>query len=303
MMNADRRNTHSMAAVNIGLGSNIFLAILKTSVGIIGRSPALLSDGINSVSDVVYYIVVSIFLRLSHKPAASEHPYGHSQLESIAALVVGAFVMTTAVAIFWAAINRVFDMISGQNSFLGASAWALWVALFTISAKILLTVITGRIGRNTNNPAVIALAHDHRNDIFAASEAGIGIFLGRAGLPWVDPLAGALVAIVILITGIKIVRNSSRDLMDTVPGRKLHARIVGLMKSIPEIIEVEETQAHRFGPYLVIYITICIDGAFSVAEGDRIAMRVEDLLHREIDLLKRVHIHYHPPACGKQIPA
>ncbi len=62
-MNADRRNTHSMAAVNIGLGSNIFLAILKTSVGIIGRSPALLSDGINSVSDVVYYIVVSIFLR------------------------------------------------------------------------------------------------------------------------------------------------------------------------------------------------------------------------------------------------
>ena len=289
-----------MSAVNLGLGSNIVLAILKTTVGIFGHSPALLSDGINSVSDVVYYIVVSIFMRLAHKPADREHPYGHSQLESIAALVVGAFVMTTAVAIFWDAINKVFDLIIGQSNYQGALSWALWVALFTIGAKIFLTIITRRIGRYTNNPAIMALAHDHRNDIFAASAAGIGVFLGQIGLPLVDPLAGALVAIIILRTGIEIVRGSSRDPMDAVPGRELHERIVILVKSIPEIIQVEETQAHRFGPYLVIYITICIDGTLSVAEGDRIAVELENLLYREINLLKRVHVHYHPPAYAKK---
>lgn len=298
-METNNRQERSMSAVKMGLGSNIVLAILKTTVGIFGHSPALLSDGINSFSDVVYYIAVGIFIRLAHQPADSEHPYGHSQLESIAALLVGAFVMTTAVAIFWNAINQVFDLIVGQSAYKGASSWALWVALFTIAAKIFLTIITRRIAHQTDNPAVLALAHDHRNDIFAASAAGIGIFIGRIGLPWVDPLAGALVAIIILRTGINIVRGSSRDLMDAVPGRELHARIVNLVKSIPTVIQVEETQAHRFGPYLVIYITICIDGRLSVAEGDRIASQVEKLLYREINLLKKVHVHYHPPACTK----
>ena len=270
-MDMNGRDNRSMTAVNTGLGSNIVLAILKTSVGIFGHSPALLSDGINSVSDVAYYVVVSIFVRMARKPADSEHPYGHSQLESIAALVVGAFVMTTAVAIFWDAANKVFDLISGQSTYHGAASLALWVALFTIIVKTVLTVMTRRIGMQTNNPAVIALAYDHRNDALAASAVSIGVFLGRIGLPWVDPLAGALVAIIILRTGIEIVRASSRELMDTVPGRELHDRIVDLAGSIPEIINVEEKQAHRFGPYLVIHITSCIDGKLSVAEGDRIS--------------------------------
>jgi cation diffusion facilitator family transporter len=96
-----KRNRKGNQAVVIGLLANIFLAGLKTSIGILGHSPALLADGINSTSDVAYYIVVSIFVRLAGKPADEEHPYGHNQLESIGALVVGSFVITTAVAIFW----------------------------------------------------------------------------------------------------------------------------------------------------------------------------------------------------------
>jgi divalent metal cation (Fe/Co/Zn/Cd) transporter len=57
---------------------------------------------------------------------------------------------------------------------------------------------------------------------------------------------------------------------------------------------VEEIIAHRFGPYLVLNITIGIDGAMVVAEGDRIASEVEHRLYEEIDLLRRVHVHYHP---------
>ncbi|MCK7481890.1 MAG: cation transporter [Candidatus Moduliflexus flocculans] len=77
-----------------------------------GHSPALLADGINSTSDVAYGIIVKVFIRKARKPADDEHPYGHRQLESIAAVVVGAFVLTTAVAIFWDAINRVYDLLA-----------------------------------------------------------------------------------------------------------------------------------------------------------------------------------------------
>ena len=293
-MENTEREQRSIFAINIGLGSNIILAALKTTIGIIGHSPALLADGINSTSDVAYYIVVRVFVGLARRPADDEHPYGHRQLESIAALVVGAFVMTTAVTIFWDAVHQVYGLWSGTGDPTRASFWTLIVALLTIIIKIILTTVTQRIGRQTKNAAISALAYDHRNDIFASAAASIGIFFGRMGFLWVDPMAGAIVALVILNTGLKILRESSDDLMDTVPGKELDTQVHNALREIAGIQEIEETQAHRFGPYLVINITIGIDGTLSVAEGDRIATQVETALSREIDLLQRVHVHYHP---------
>jgi cation diffusion facilitator family transporter len=289
-----KREQHSILAVNLGLSANIFLAILKTLFGIVGHSPALLADGINSTSDVAYYVVVRIFMGLAGQPPDDEHPYGHRQLESIAALLVGAFVLTTAVVIFWDAVNKIYDLLVGQSNFSGGAQGALVVALFTVIIKVILTMITNRFGRQTNNPAVIALAYDHRNDVLAALAVSIGIFLGRAGYYWVDPLAGALVAIVILSTGIQILRQSSADLMDNVPGKALQKQVVQTLENIDGVEQVEEILSHRFGPYLVINITIGVKGSLNVREGDEIATQVEEKLYQEINLLKRVHVHYHP---------
>ncbi|MEL7643046.1 MAG: cation diffusion facilitator family transporter [bacterium] len=288
------RGKSTMVAVNVGLIANMFLAVIKTTIGIMGHSPALLADGINSTSDVAYGLVVAIFMRLSRKPADREHPFGHSQFESIAALVVGAFVMTTAVGIFWDAINTIFDELSGQVVSSKASPITLWVALFTVGLKIGLFYYTRLIGKKQNSIAVTALAYDHRNDIFAASAALVGIALGRAGLSWVDPLAAAIVALVILRTGIQILRESASDLMDTLPEDDFERRVSAVLKDIPGILKLETVLVHRFGPYMVMNITINVDGAITVAEGDQIANEAEKRLRDSIDFLQTVHIHYHP---------
>ena len=288
---SDRRN---LQAVNLALLANAGLAALKTAIGVVGHSSALLADGINSTSDVAYGIIVKVFMRKARKPADDEHPYGHRQLESIAALIVGAFVLTTAVAILWDAINRVYDLLTSGTALAGATQGAQLAALFTVGLKIYLTWKTKRIGRQTGNPVVLAIATDHRNDIFSAAAACIGIFLARHGYPWFDPLAGALVALAILRTGLAILRKSSGDLMDTVPTAELRKKVEASVAGLPGVLALEEMQAHRFGPYIVINLTIAVDGAMTVAEGDAISSRLERSLHRDIDLLRRVHVHYHP---------
>jgi divalent metal cation (Fe/Co/Zn/Cd) transporter len=105
-----------------------------------------------------------------------------------------------------------------------------------------------------------------------------------------------------LKTGIEIMRDSAYDLMDTVPGRSLAKRIVELLSDIPEVKQVEEVHAHRFGPYLVVNITIGVDGSLSVAEGDKVSSRVERTLYDNIDFMRRVHVHYHPVS-GRQSPS
>lgn len=291
-----QRGRKSAQTVGVGLASNVLLAGLKTIIGVTGHSPALLADGINSTSDVVYYVVVAIFIRMARKPPDAQHPYGHRQLESIAALIVGAFVLTTAVAIFWNSINSVYELLSGQRVSTGAALAALWVALFTVAAKIGLTVFTRRIARQMKNTAVLALAYDHRNDALSATAATLGILLGRMGYPWVDPLAGALVALVILRTGIEIIRGSISDLMDTGLGRTLSDQVNRLVTPIPGVNVVEEIRAHRFGPYLVLNLTIGVDGSLSVAQGDAIATQVEEALTEGIEFVRDVRIHYHPSA-------
>lgn len=293
-MDVEQRHRQGVGTVALGLGANIFLAAFKTIIGVLGHSPALLADGVNSTSDVAYYVVVGIFMRLARKPADEEHPYGHSQLESISALLVGSFVITTAIAIFWDAVNNVYDLLSGRGDFQGANLSALVMALLTVIIKLFLTFYTYRVGKRTDNPAVLALAYDHRNDIFSAAGAALGILLGRLGLFWGDPLAGALVALVILRTGLYIVRDSSRDLMDAVPSQSLARRIQNLLEGRDGVLQVEEVHAHRFGPYLVINLTIGVDGRLSVVEGDRIATSAEAILLREIAFVGRVHVHYHP---------
>ena len=288
------RAQKSNLAITIGLITNLCLAALKTGIGILGHSPALLADGINSTSDVAYYVVVSLFVRLANKPADDEHPYGHSQLESIGALVVGSFVITTAVAIFWNSVNTVYELSIGEINFEGASALAFWVALFTVALKIILTIYTRNIGQQTKNASIMALAYDHRNDIFSAVAAVIGISLGRLGYAWVDPFAGAMVSLVILRTGIEILRESTADLMDTVPGKALKTQIEELLLPDNRVKQIDEIHAHRFGPYLVINITICVDGELTVRKGDQIATWVELAILENVDSVRRVHIHYHP---------
>lgn len=289
-----QRQKKSIQAINLGLVANIFLAILKTSIGILSQSPALLADGINSTSDVVYYLVIAVFMRYAHKPADSEHPFGHSQFETIAALTVGAFVITTAISIFWDSINAIYSQLTGLVVAQGAGEITLWVALLTIGLKIGLFAFTNRLSKQYNNTALMALAYDHRNDIFSATAAMIGITLGRMGYTWIDPLAGALVALVILRTGIQILRESASELMDTVPGEELQEQVEATLCEISGIREIENIHAHRFGPYLTMNLTLAVDGAISVIEGDHIATLAEKKLKKAIDFLQVVHIHYHP---------
>jgi cation diffusion facilitator family transporter len=288
------RHQRVQTAVRLGLTANILLAALKTAGGVLGHSPALLADGINSTSDVAYYLVVMVFMRLSRKPPDRAHPYGHGQLESIASLVVGAFVVTTAVSIFWDGVNTAYDLLTGAETIPASTQATLWIALFTVLLKIGLTIHSWRVGQQTANTAVLALAYDHRNDIFSAGAATVGILLGQLGYTFVDPLAGAIVALIVLGTGIQIIRESTGELMDTLPGDYLSRNIEDLIEGTEGVIEVENVRGHRFGPYLVLNVTIGVDGDLSVSEGDAIATRVEETLRRKIDYVRDVYVHYHP---------
>jgi cation diffusion facilitator family transporter len=288
-----QRSKLSSRSINLALVANILLAILKTTVGIFAHSSALLADGINSTSDVVYNTAIAIFIRSSRKPADDDHPYGHGQFESIGALVIAAFIITAAFTIFWNSVQTMFDYLQG-GEISGINSLALYVALFTILLKGLLFIYTRTVGKKTNNPTVAALALDHRNDIFSAAAVVAGTLAAQFGYFWADPLAGAIVAVFFLMSGIEILRDSTDILMDTVPGQSLDKEVRSLLEDVDGLEGIEQIQAHRFGQYLVLNLTIFVCGDSTVRAGHEVAEEVERRLKKEIDFLQAVHVHYHP---------
>lgn len=289
-----KRQITTKRVVNLGLTANAILAVAKLTTGILGHSQALLADGINSFSDVVYFIIVRILVSLSGRPADEEHPYGHHQFESIAAVVVGAFVITTGLTIFWDSVNSAYGLFSGETEESLISRFALLVVVVTIVIKIVLMINARITGNRIQSIAILALASDHRNDIFASTGAGIGIFFGILGYKIFDPLAGAIVAVIVVKTGVEILRESANELMDSVPSKKIDLQIRNLIKTINGVKTIESVHAHRFGPYYIANITIGIDGKQTVDKGNEIADHIEEYLYDKIDMLKKVYIHYHP---------
>ena len=284
----------SNLAINISLISNIFLAVLKSVIGVTAHSSALLADGINSTSDVVYLIFVKIYMKFADKPADKEHPYGHAQFESVASIIVGAFVLTTAVAIFWDSLNKVYYYVVNRTIVAEPSVWALVVAISTIIIKILLSAYTKKIATKYNSSTVLAVAKDHKNDILSAAAATIGIIFSLFGHEWVDPVAGAFVALFILKTGVSIIKDSSDELMKTTPESFEFKKVSNIVKNVNGVRGVEEIYIHYFGPYSMINVCILVDGEISVKDGDKIADNVEEALFKESKYVKKVNVHVHP---------
>jgi len=282
-------------AVNIGLFFNIFLSIFKTFFGIFGHSSALLADGINSTSDVVYYIAVKIFLKIANKPADREHPFGHKQMEHIASIVIAAFIITTAIVIAWDSLDKIVEMLlQHQPPEYSVSMLTLYVALFTLISKIFLTIYTRFVGKKTNNPAIKALASDHLNDIFAILAVIVGILFTVKGYPWVDPLAGIIVAMFMTKTGIGILKESADAMMFVAPSEEMKELVNATAGALPQKIIVESILSHRYSQYYSLNITIGIDGHMSMQEANRLADTFESELHLRDNYLKYVFIHYHP---------
>ena len=290
----NQRAKLSGRAISLSLAANIILALLKTIVGIYAHSSALLADGINSTSDVVYNAVIVFLMRASRKPPDDEHPYGHSQFESIGALLIAAFIITAAFTIFWNSIQTLVEFLQNSTDFTPSNPIALYAALFTIVLKGLLFFYTRAKGEQTDNQTVIALGQDHRNDIFSAGAVVAGTLASQFGYYWADPLAGAIVAIIFLMSGIEILRDSTDLLMDTVPGKSLDRQVRSLLQGVPGLEGIEVIRAHRFGQYLVMNLTIFVCGDISVYEGHEVAEEVERRLLKEIDSLQDVYVHYHP---------
>ena len=159
---------------------NVLLLILKFTAGILGHSAAMIADAVHSLSDFLTDVVVIAFVKLSSKPADSDHDYGHGKYETIATSIIGMALIIVAVMLAWDGIEKIISVINGGTLPIPGTV-ALIAALLSIILKEWIFRINEKLAKEVQSQALEANAWHHRSD--ALSSIGTSIGIGGAILP------------------------------------------------------------------------------------------------------------------------
>ena len=139
---------------------NILLTLTKFVFGIIYKSKVLVADGIHSLSDLATDIVSIYGSKLSLKPADNEHPYGHGKIEYLTSIVIGAVILALALSLLGNSLNA-------KNTI--ASNMVLYVTIFTILAKYLISRYILSKGVKYKSNLLVASGKESRSDVISSA--------------------------------------------------------------------------------------------------------------------------------------
>ncbi|MFC1632089.1 cation diffusion facilitator family transporter [Candidatus Omnitrophota bacterium] len=275
--------------IQVGILTNIALTVFKFLAGILGFSQAMVADALHSLSDIMTSIVAYAGVCIGEKPADKDHPYGHGNAETIAAILVA--VMILAIAVY--AGNTALTALI-QRNFTRPLSIALFAAIFSIIVKEALYRYTIKVGRISNSPAVIADAWHHRSDAYSSVAALIGIAGAKISFLYLDPLAGLVVSAMILKIGLSVIRANVGIIMDERPEEAFIDNVKQISVGVEGVRRVDDVRVHRRGPDYTIDIEIAVEGEITVAVGHKIAANVRSKLLKKMQNVYDVMVHVNP---------
>lgn len=277
-----------------GIIGNIILVAFKLYAGIAGKSSAMVSDAVHSLSDVFATLVAFIGVRISRKAPDSAHPYGHDRFECLASLALGLILAATGIGI---GISGVKTVISGNYDTLAVpSLIALIAAVVSIVVKEAMFHYTMHYAKKLNSSAFIADAWHHRSDALSSVGSLAGIGGAMLGYPVLDSVACIVICLCILKVAYDILKDAIDKMLDTSCGSGYEGMLSEFIASQSGVDSLDVLHTRKFGDKIYIDAEISVNGALSLADAHEIAERVHDAVEKQYPEIKHIMIHENPTA-------
>ena len=247
----DVRIKHGKLAAVFGIITNSILVALKLSAALLLAaksnwvfSMALIGDTINNLGDIASSAVTLIGFSMASKPADKEHPYGHERVEYIAALIVSMLIIAAALEL---GLSSVKEIINGSTA--DYDIYSIIILGIAILLKLFQSYVNRGLGKVISSVALKATALDSLTDAIATTIILICALLSYF-LKWsfLDPYAGIAIALFIIYSGIKMIKESSDPLIGQPASKEFEAKIINEVRSYPEILGVHDVLCHAYGP-------------------------------------------------------
>ncbi|TVR39249.1 MAG: cation transporter [Planctomycetota bacterium] len=274
---------------------NLALAVVKIVAGVLSGSLAVISDGVDTATDVAMGILLLCAAPIAARPPDERYPFGRLRAEAVAAKLLALIIAVIGFHLAWAAVARV--LAPEPPSMPGILA--LWVTIISILAKIALAFNQYALAKRTQSSMLRANAINMRNDVVTSLGVLLGLGLSFAlNAPILDALTALVIAGWILKSAIDIYRQAARELMDGVEDPHIYERIAQLVLSVPGAENPHRLRVRQMAHRIALDMDVEVDGTLSVTAGHRIAHQVEDSIRRHIPEINDVVVHIEPTGSG-----
>ena len=281
-------NKKMMFVSKFAIVVNIVLALLKIISGNIFKSVSLISDGLNSLSDLITNILVIIGLKVGENPEDKEHPFGHGKIESVFSVIIGTFIMITAFDIIKENIMGIFQM-KGEVI---TSPMPVIITVIVIIIKVFQLIFMKNNTKDYRGALINSLLEDYKADIVISISVLAGILLSKIN-PVFDVFVGISVAIYIMYSGYNLIKDNALILLDSQDEELLE----NVRKDLSEFDEIENAHDFRMttsGKNIYLFIDVRMDKSLTIDEAHEITNKISKFIKHKYKNIKRVLIHAEP---------
>ena len=254
-------------------------------------STAILSDALESIVNVVAALFALGCLVFAGRPADRNHPYGHGKIEFLSAAFEGGLIAFAAVLIIYEVV---------QTLIRGVDVRQIEAGLGIVIAAGLVNLVLGRYlvrtGRRVSSLVLIADGRHVLSDFWTSLGIVVGLVLVRVtGLAWLDPVTAALVALNLLWTGVRLLRQAASGLLDEEDTALLDRLLRVLDAHVGQgVIRVHHLRAIRSGRFHHVDADLVVPEFWSVERAHDLAERLALEVMRELDVEGELVFHVDP---------
>ena len=246
MSDAAVRNRAGLFGGLFGIFSNLFLCVIKITVGALTHSISIVADGLNNFSDMGSSVIALLGFKLASKPADSDHPYGHGRMEYMSAFIVSSLIMLVGFELLKDSALALYNGASMPTY----SLWAIIVLVISVIIKFIMFLFNRHLAKQINSAVLEAAAKDSVNDCIATLVILISVIVSRIiTLNFnLDAVLGIGVALFILYSGFVSAKETLNVILGNAPDKALIEEIKQTVMQFDMFLGIHDLIVHNYGP-------------------------------------------------------
>ncbi len=273
----------------VGIILNFCLFGAKFLVGTLFGAVSIVADGVNNLSDAGTQILSLISFRISAKPADREHPFGHARMEYVTSMIVSFLVLLIGFELIKESVDKILHPVLPDPS--PVAAVILGCAVLV---KLWLAFFNKRIGKRIDSPVMRATATDSLSDALSTTAVLVAVLV-RIFFPEftvnLDAYIGALVAVMILVAGVKILNETKNSILGEAPSRETVELIRTTVEKYPGALGIHDLVVHNYGSgHTIAALHVEVDGKVNVFTTHDMIDNIEQELRRDHGIEATIHM-------------
>ena len=280
------RPKYAMLSSITGIVVNLFLSIFNLVIGIVTNSMSIISDALNNVTDTGSSIVTMIGFKLSQKEVDNEHPWGHGRMEYITAFIVDILIILVGVELLQNSVDKIIHPVMPT-----VNGVVIFLLVVAILVKLWLFVFYSKIAKRIDSSAIKATAYDSISDCVSTFVVLFSSVISLIFGITIDGYVSILVAIFILITGVKALKETIDILLGSKPDKEFIDQISEFVKKYPMIAGIHDIMVHDYGPgRKIVSFHAEVPADANICEAHDIIDELEQDMLKEFKCITTIHM-------------